>query len=120
MSLWSSAVMLLAAAAPRAAADYFEISVVDEQTGRGVPLVELRTVDQTRYWTDSQGLVAFRAPGMMNQDVFFYVRSHGYEFPADAFGFRGRALKTVPGQQGQLRVRRTNVAQRLYRVTGYG
>jgi hypothetical protein len=113
-------VLLSLFAAPPAAADYFAIRVVDEATGRGVPLVELRAVDQTRYWTDSQGLVAFYEPGLMNQKVFFHVKSHGYEFPADGFGFRGKALTTTPGKEAELRVRRVNVAERLYRVTGAG
>lgn len=99
---------------------YFAISVVDDETGRGVPLVELRTVDQSRYWTDSQGLVAFDAPGLMNQKVFFTVTSDGYEFPADGFGFRGKALVTKPGEIAELRIKRKNLAQRLYRVTGAG
>ncbi len=100
--------------------DYFAIRVVDDATGRGVPLVELRTVDGTRYWTDSAGLVAFHSPGQMNQPVFFYVVSHGYEYPADGFGFRGKTLKTVPAAQAELRIKRLNVAERLYRVTGAG
>jgi hypothetical protein len=118
----SAAMLWLAmfAASPPGARDYFTIEVVDDQTGRGVPLVELRTVDQVRYWTDSQGLVAFFEPGLMDQEVFFHVRSHGYEFPADGFGYRGKALKTVSGTTAQLRLRRINVAQRLYRVTGAG
>ncbi len=120
MLLSATIVLLLLAAPPGEPADYFAISVVDDQTGRGVPLVELRTVDQRRYVTDSQGLVAFCEPDLMNEKVFFYVRSHGYEFPADGFGFRGKALMTVPGESAELRVQRVNVAQRLYRVTGAG
>jgi hypothetical protein len=116
--------MLLAASAAcavsAAAAEYFAIRVVDEATGRGVPLVQLRTVDNTRYWTDSQGLVAYSAPGQMNQEVFFYVESDGYEFPSDGFGFHGKKLQTVPGEEAELRVKRVNVAERLYRVTGAG
>lgn len=112
--------LLMVAAPPDGARDYFTIEVVDELTGRGVPLVELRCVDQVRYVTDSAGLVAFYEPGLMNHSVFFHVRSHGYEFPADGFGYRGKALKTVPGEKAELRLRRINVAQRLYRVTGAG
>jgi len=41
---------------------YFGIEVVDEQTGRGVPLVELQTTTGARYYTDSTGLVAFYEP----------------------------------------------------------
>ncbi|HIQ23133.1 MAG TPA: hypothetical protein EYH34_18065 [Planctomycetes bacterium] len=99
---------------------YFKIVVVDDQTNRGVPLVELRTTNEIRYWTDSNGVVAFYEPGLMGRKVFFHVASHGYEFPADGFGYRGRALEVVPGGQATLSVRRTNVAQRLYRVTGAG
>jgi hypothetical protein len=105
---------------PAGPGDYFAISVVDDATGRGVPLVELRTVDQSRYYTDSGGLVAFHEPGQMNQKVFFHVESDGYEFPADGFGFRGQALVTTPGQSAELRIQRKNIAERLYRVTGAG
>jgi hypothetical protein len=99
---------------------YFRITVVDEQTGRGVPLVELRTVNGLRSWTDSNGIVAFREPGLMGQRVFFHVSSHGYEFPRDGFGYRGRALDVVPGASATLKVTRLNIAERLYRVTGGG
>ena len=112
--------LLAACTAPPASADYFTILVVDDQTGRGVPLVELRTVDERRYWTDSQGLVAFHEPGLMDREVFFHVRSDGYQFPADGFGYRGKTLRTTPGGRAELRLRRTNVAERLYRVTGAG
>jgi len=68
----------------------FQIRVVDEETGRGVPLVELRTVHEQLFVTDSSGRVAVREPEMIGQAVYFHVRSHGYEFPRDGFGFRGR------------------------------
>jgi hypothetical protein len=100
--------------------DYFEIQVVDDQTGRGVPLVELRTVNEIRYYTDSQGIVAFDEPGLMDQRVFFYVSSHGYEFPKDGFGFHGRALDMKRGGRATLKIKRLNIAERLYRVTGAG
>lgn len=98
----------------------FTIKVVDEQTGRGVPLVELRTVHDVRYWTDSGGVVAFDEPGLLGERVFFHVSSHGYEFPRDGFGYRGQALDTVPGGSATLRIKRRNIAERLYRVTGAG
>ena len=105
------------------AQQYFAIEVVDEETGRGVPLVELRTVNNIRYYSDSGGVVAFYEPGLMNRDVFFHVESHGYEFPADGFGFHGKALRTTPGAAGgaaRLSIRRKNIAERLYRITGQG
>ena len=36
---------------------YFAIEVVDEQTGRGVPMVELLTTSNVGFYTDSAGLV---------------------------------------------------------------
>jgi hypothetical protein len=99
---------------------YFKIQVVDRQTDRGVPLVELRTVNNIRYYTDSNGIVAFHEPGLMDRDVFFFVESHGYEFPKDGFGFRGKKLKTAPGTSAVIKIDRINIAERLYRITGQG
>jgi len=99
---------------------YFRIQVVDRQTGRGVPLVELRTVNNIRCFTDSNGIVAFYEPGLMDRDVFFFVESHGYEFPKDGFGFRGISLKTSQGTGAVIKLDRLNIAERLYRVTGQG
>jgi hypothetical protein len=111
---------LLAAAEPERPRDLFTITVVDEETGRGVPLVELRTTNGLRSWTDSNGVVAFHEPGLMGQEVFFHFSSHGYEFPKDGFGFRGKALRVSPGGQAKLALKRLNLAERLYRVTGAG
>ncbi len=104
----------------RPASEYFTIQVVDAQTGRGVPLVELRTTNTVRYFTDSSGIVAFHEPGLMDRDVFFFVESHGYEFPKDGFGFRGVQLKATPGASAVIQIDRLNIAERLYRVTGQG
>lgn len=99
---------------------YFKIQVVDRQTGRGVPLVELETVHHVRYVTDSSGIVAFNEPGLMNQEVFFFVRSHGYTAPKDAFNYRGVRLEVRAGGSAKITVKRVNIAERLYRITGEG
>lgn len=98
----------------------FAIHVVDSQTGRGVPLVELKTVNGVRYYTDSNGIVAFDEPGLMNETVFFTVASHGYEFPKDGFGFRGKKIHVTPGGSETIKIDRVNIAERLYRQTGAG
>lgn len=98
----------------------FGIQMIDEDTGRGVPLVELRTTNEIRLVTDNAGWVAVDEPGLMGQKVYFSIEGHGYEFPADGFGNRGRALEVLPGKTAQLKIKRKNVAQRLYRVTGQG
>src|SRR5688572_4050666 len=107
--------LLLTAAAP-----YFKITVVDDQTNRGVPLVELTTTNQVTYITDSAGLIAFHEPGLMNQTIFFHIKSHGYELPKDGFGFAGTRLETKEGGSATIKIKRLNIAERLYRVTGGG
>ena len=58
---------------------YFAIQVVDAQTGRGVPLVELRTVNGIRHYTDSAGIVAFHEPGLMDRKVFFHAAANEFK-----------------------------------------
>jgi hypothetical protein len=70
--------------------------------------------------TDSAGVIAFDEPGLMNEDVFFTVKSHGYTFPKDGFGFAGTRLSVTPGGSATLRIDRVNIAERLYRITGAG
>ncbi len=108
------------AAAPPGPSDYFAIEVIDDQTGRGVPMVELQTTYGTRYYTDSAGVVAFFEPGLLGRKVFFAVSAHGYEFAPDGFGIRGVALEAKPGGSAQLKIKRINIAERLYRITGQG
>ncbi len=98
----------------------FGIQVVDEITRRGVPLVELTTTNEIRLVTDNAGWVAVDEPGLVGQKVYFRIESHGYEFPADGFGNRGRALEVRRGETAVLKIKRKNIAQRLYRVTGQG
>ena len=110
-----AAVALMAPVARSGAAEpshYFVIKVVDEQTGRGVPLVELETVNNIRYWTDSGGLAAIYEPGLMGLKVFFKVKSQGYEFPADGFGMRGKAFELKEGGEATLKIKRLNIEVR--------
>jgi hypothetical protein len=107
----------LAIAAP---ADYFRIDVVDADTGRGVPLVELKTTSQVSYFTDSNGIVAIDDPELMGQRVYFSVKSHGYSYPKDMFGNSGEALDVKAGGRQRIKIKRENIAERLYRITGSG
>ena len=105
---------------PDSSCKYFKVQVVDRQTSRGVPLVQLRTTNNIRYFTDSHGIVAFNEPGLMDMDVFFFVESHGYEYPKDGFGMQGTRLKISRGGSAVIKIDRLNIAERLYRVTGQG
>ncbi len=112
--------LLLAGVGSTAPADWFAIEVVDEATGRGVPLIELRQVDGTLHVTDSLGVAAIQEPALFGRRAYFGISGHGYEYPPDGFGLRGIALRVEPGKTARVPVRRLNIAERLYRVTGAG
>ncbi len=109
----------LVACAPRITTP-FRITVIDSETGRGVPLVTLTTTSKIQYVTDSAGIIAFDEPGLMGLNVHFAVESHGYSYPKDGFGFAGAAVQTNAGGSATLTIHRDNIAERLYRITGQG
>jgi hypothetical protein len=115
--------LALAAVGPVAAQEirtFAEILVTDAATGRGVPLVELTTVHRVRFVTDNAGRIALADPDLLGREVHFTVHGHGYEVPADGFGFHG--VRVVPriGEPVRIEVQRRNVAERLCRLTGEG
>src|SRR5262245_33506910 len=81
--------------------EYFKIQAIDSQTGRGVPLVELLLQNGTMLVTDSNGIVAFNQPELMNQDVSFSFRSYGY-------GDVGQTLHPSAGGSAQVGLDRIN------------
>jgi hypothetical protein len=97
-----------------------EIQVIDSVTGRGIPLVEIETVNAMRFVTDNAGRVAFHEPGLMGREIFFNVRSHGYEAQKDGFGISGAKVTPRAGQVSIIKLTRRNVAERLCRLTGEG
>jgi hypothetical protein len=100
--------------------EYLVVRVVDDATDRGVPLVELKLWNEVKYWTDSAGVAALDEPSFAGQEVVIGVRSHGYEYIEDS-PVEGSAVVTlVPGEIVELRVHRTMIAERLYRLTGEG
>jgi hypothetical protein len=109
--------MFFAAVAPAAAP--FWIRVIDQETGRGVPLVQLSTPrDAIRFWTDSNGVAAIDDAALGGHDVIFSIKSHGYEFPKRIFDEPATRVHVDPGRHIEVKVRRINIAERLYRITG--
>jgi hypothetical protein len=102
------------------AGPYAEIRVLDAETRRGVPLVELETVNGLTFVTDNAGRVAFHEPGLMDREIYFAVRSHGYAAKKDGFGFAGVKLTPRAGKVAMIEVERINLAERLCRLTGEG
>ena len=96
------------------------IEVRDADSDWPVPLVELRTVHQQRFVSDNAGVIAFDLPECFDRETFFYVSGHGYEVPADGFGFRGVRLTPRIGKTLTVKVKRTIIAKRLGRLTGAG
>jgi hypothetical protein len=103
-----------------AATQWAEIRAIDAATGRGVPLVELETVNSLSFVTDNAGRVAFYEPGLMDREVYFSVRSHGYEVAKDGFGFAGVRITPRAGEVAEVKLTRRNLAERLCRLTGEG
>lgn len=94
--------------------EMFEIEVVDRATGRGVPLVEIAWAEG-RGFTDSAGRLAFFSLDHMDALVGFDVASDGYASPASPVVLFARS-----GGFARIEIDRTNVAERLYRITGAG
>ena len=105
---------------PASDTPYHGIRVVDEQTGRGVPLIELRSVNDLRYVTDNLGWVAVNEPGLMGREVWFYLSGPGYEAKKDGFGYTGIRVTLKAAGSTTVKVKRTNIAERLGRLTGQG
>lgn len=78
-----------------------------------MPLVALTTNNNIVSVTDSNGIVAWNEPGLMDRDVYFRIESPGYRYPGG-----GATLHVRSGARIELRIQPLNIAERLYRVTG--
>lgn len=96
------------------------IQVVDEATGRGVPLIELESTHSVRWVSDNTGCVYIDDTDLLDQNVFFYVNGHGYEVDKDGFGFAGVRIDLQRGKIVELKVKRKVPAERMVRLTGIG
>jgi hypothetical protein len=115
------AILSVLCSAVAAATPYFGLQAVDEQTGRGIPLVEFRTVNDLRFVTDNAGWIAFNEPGLMGREVWFYLSlSPGYELKKDGFGYTGVRLTPVAGKTTTVKLHRKNIGERIARTTGQG
>jgi len=107
------AIVLLVCSWTPLRADVFKFQVVDSQTGRGVPLVEVKPLNGPTLVTDSNGIAAIDDPSLLGRTLHFDLVSYGYQE-------RTRTVYTAPGESTQVAVNRTNRAERLYRITGAG
>ncbi len=114
--LWSAGFCVAAAAGTSPCL----IEIVEAGSGWPVPLVELRTTHQMRFFSDNAGVIAFDAPELMGRETWFDVIGNGYEVPKDGFGYRGVRLKPEPGKTLRVEVKRIIIAKRIGRITGAG
>lgn len=97
-----------------------KILVVDQENGWPVPMVELTTTGNQTLITDNAGVVAFDLPEYFGRETWLTVFSHGYEVPADGFGYRGVRFTPKPGETFKIEITRKQIAKRLGRLTGAG
>lgn len=83
-------------------------------------MVELRLPNDAKYWTDSAGVAAIYEPSLDGREIFLAIRSDGYEYPNETLFGRGINVKVEPGKMREVAIRRTMIAERLYRLTGEG
>jgi hypothetical protein len=115
-----------------ASSAYFRIKFVDAHTRRGIPMVLARSSHYLEQYSDSAGNIAFLEPGMMNRPVWFSILTDGYNFsasdqPASSHAHQalfpydsGVTLTTTPGTTATVLLNRTQIAERVYRLTGAG
>lgn len=119
MSVSPGSILILLLTTSTCYATPFWIRVVDDATGRGVPLVQLSTPrDAIRFWTDSNGVAAIDDATLDGHDVTFTVKSHGYEFQQRIQNEPAARVHVEAEHHAELKIHRVNIAERLYRVTG--
>jgi hypothetical protein len=86
---------------------FFKIAVLDAATLAPVSGATLTLTNGVSYLSDTNGLVAFYEPGLMNATVFFAAAHPAYMVASDPLGTGGRAFLTTEGGSGQLLMSQT-------------
>ncbi len=96
------------------------IEIVDKENGWPVPMVELVTTHQLSHVSDNLGLIAIDEPDLLDREIWFTVKGHGYGVAKDGFGYEGVRTTLKQGGTFRIEVERRNLAKRLGRLTGAG
>jgi hypothetical protein len=81
---------------PAVCANVFQIHIVDSQTARGVPLVEMTPLGGAVMVTDSNGFIALDDPSLLNRNLQLGLQSYGYANALLPYGSRPRSLVRSP------------------------
>jgi hypothetical protein len=95
-----------------------ELQFLDAKSGRGIPLVEVESVHNVRHVSDNAGRIALETELLAGETVFFTILAPGYEVPKDGFGIAGVRLELKSGGSRQVKLNRTQPAERMGRLTG--
>ena len=99
----------------------FLFSFIDSQTQRPIPLVTIEMRNGLKFVSDNGGNIFIDSPELIGKKVYFLVYSHGYELPEkNLFNEHGIISQLIPGCHQSVSMTRTNIAERLYRITGTG
>ena len=96
------------------------VQVVDETSGRGIPMVELSANNGVTWVTDNNGWACVDEADLEGQSVYLTVVTPGYSFPKDAAGFSGTEVKVEASGTAVLKMMRSDLAERVGRLTGTG
>jgi hypothetical protein len=103
-----------------AAAQPCRVEIVDKANGWPVPLVELVTTHEVRMVSDNRGWIAVDQPELLDREIWFHVKGHGYGVAKDGFGYEGLRTTLKRGGSCRIEVERRMPAKRLGRLTGAG
>ncbi|MBL9113624.1 MAG: hypothetical protein JNJ83_01360 [Verrucomicrobiaceae bacterium] len=96
------------------------VQVVDETSGRGIPMVVLSANNGATWVTDNAGWACVDEPDLQGQPIYLTAVSPGYVYPKDSAGFSGTEVKVEAGGTVVLKMMRTDLAERMARLTGTG
>ncbi|MCU0750268.1 MAG: hypothetical protein MUF13_12050, partial [Akkermansiaceae bacterium] len=96
------------------------VEIVDKENGWPVPLVELVTTNELRMVSDNRGWIAVEDEDLLDKEVWFHVKGHGYGVAKDGFGYEGVRAVLPRGGVFRIEVERRMRAKRLGRLTGSG
>jgi hypothetical protein len=77
--------------------------------------------NRARFISDNQGIISILAPDLNGRKVRFLFQGHGYSIDkTDFWGQKSVTCLIKPGKTFKLKIKRKQLAQRLYRITGAG
>jgi hypothetical protein len=101
--------------------DPFLCKITDSATGRPIPMVEFELENGFKLISDNDGYITVINPDLFGKTARFKIKGHGYTTgKKDFFGEESFVLKIKAGTEKTLQMKRIQISERLYRITGSG